>query len=154
MKRKIRPEFKIFKVEKEIKRDQGEIIYRRGSDSGFNILWEPEADVYEKEKEVVVEAEVPGIPVECLRIVQWGNRLIISGVKKEELKGKKFKFHRLEREMGSFRKEIVLPVPVQPEKTLAVLENGVLTIRLKKAGVNKEIEVKIQKPKEVENGGK
>ncbi|HOP60019.1 MAG TPA: Hsp20/alpha crystallin family protein [Candidatus Saccharicenans sp.] len=153
MKRKIRPEFKIFKAEKEIKRDRGEVVYRRGSGSGLNVLWEPEVDVYEQEKEVVVEAEVPGIPVEHLRIVQWGNRLILSGVKKEELKGKKFKFHRLEREMGFFRKEIILPVPVQPEKTVAVLENGVLTIRLKKAGGHKEIEVKIQKLKE-ENGGK
>ncbi|HRD01745.1 MAG TPA: Hsp20/alpha crystallin family protein [Candidatus Saccharicenans sp.] len=153
MKKKIRPEFKIFKVETEIKRDNEEVIYKRGNGSGFNVFWEPAMDVYEKDKEVVVEAEVPGIPVEHLQIVQWGNRLEISGVKKEELKAKKFKFHRLEREMGFFCKEIVLPVPIRPEKTVAVLENGVLTIRLKKASVNKEIEVKIRKSKE-ENGGK
>jgi len=44
-------------------------------------------------------------------------------------------------------------VPVETEKTVAILENGVLTIRLKKANVKKEIEVKIQKTRE-ENGGK
>lgn len=54
MKRKIRPEFKIFKAEKEIKRDRVDVIYRRGSGGGLNVLWEPEVDVYEHEKEVVV----------------------------------------------------------------------------------------------------
>jgi HSP20 family protein len=153
MKRKIRPEFRIFKVETEIRKGRGESIYKRPGGGDFNILWEPATDVYEKDREVVVEAEVPGIPVEHLKIVQWGNRLAISGVKQEEPKSKKFKFHRLEREMGFFHKEIVLPVAVEPEKTVAVLENGVLTIRLKKASEDKEIEVKIQRIKE-ENGGK
>ncbi|MDD8021140.1 MAG: Hsp20/alpha crystallin family protein [Acidobacteriota bacterium] len=153
MKRKIRPKVRIFKVETEIRKDSGQVIYRRPAESGFNIFWEPAMDVYEKDQELVIEAEVPGIPVEHLRIVQWGNRLEISGFKKEETKTKKLKFHRLEREMGFFRKDIVLPVPVQPEKTMAILENGVLTIRLRKADLNKEIEVKIQKPKE-ENGGR
>jgi HSP20 family protein len=153
MKRKIRPEFRIFKAETEIRKDRAESSYRQPGGSDFNILWEPATDVYEKEKEVVVEVEVPGILLQHLKIVQWGNRLTISGVKQEEPKAKKFKFHRLEREMGFFHKEIVLPVAVETEKTVAILENGVLTIRLKKAKVNKEIEVKIQKTSE-ENGGK
>jgi HSP20 family protein len=153
MKRKIRPEFRIFRAETEIRKDRAESGYRRPGGSDFNILWEPATDVYEKGREVVVEAEVPGVPLEHLKIVQWGNRLAISGVKQEEPKAKKVKFHRLEREMGVFHKEIVLPVPVETEKTVAILENGVLTIRLKKANVKKEIEVKIQKTRE-ENGGK
>ena len=154
MKKKIRPVARIFKVETKIREVSSEVIIRRESLSSWNLLWEPAVDVYEKEQELVVEVEVPGIPAKDLRIAQWGNRLEISGLKKETVEAKKLKFHRLEREMGFFRKEIILPVPVSMEKTTAFLENGVLTIILKKAKKeNKEIEVKIQKTGEESGGG-
>lgn len=154
MKKKIRPVARVFKVEAEIREVTGEIVFKRESLGSLELFWEPAVDVYEKEQEVVVEVEVPGIPAKNLRIIQWGNHLEISGIKKEVVEAEKLKFHRLEREMGFFRKEIVLPVPVSPEKTTAVLENGVLTIVLKKIKkANKEIEVKIQKSNEESGGG-
>ncbi|MGB9765022.1 MAG: Hsp20/alpha crystallin family protein [Candidatus Saccharicenans sp.] len=154
MKKKIRPIARVFKVETQIREVNGEIVIKRESLSNLDLFWEPAVDVYEKGEALVVEVEVPGISARNLRIIQWGNRLEISGLKKETIEAKKLKFHRLEREMGFFRKEIILPMPVSVEKTTAVLENGVLTIVLKKAKKeNKEIEVKIQKTDEESGGG-
>jgi HSP20 family protein len=154
MKKKIKPIARVFRVETEIRGVSGELVFKREAVGGLGLLWEPAVDVYEKEDEVVVEVEVPGVPARHLKVVQWGNRLEISGLKKEMVEAKKIKFHRLEREMGFFHKEIVLPVAVVADKTRAVLENGVLTICLPKAKKSsKEIEVKIQRSKDESGGG-
>jgi HSP20 family protein len=155
MKKKIRPVARVFRVETEIREGRGEVILKRESLGSLELYWEPAVDVYEKEQEVIVEVEVPGVSARNLRILQWGNRLEISGLKKEVVEAEKLKFHRLEREMGFFRKEIVLPVPVSAEKTTAILENGILTIKLKRARkADNEIEVKRQKSSEESGGGK
>jgi len=154
MKKKIKPVARIFKVETHIRGAGGEIMFRRESLGSPALAWEPAIDVYEKDEEVVVEVEVPGVPARNLRIVQWGNRLEISGLKKEVVEASQLRFHRLEREMGFFHKEIVLPVWVTQEDTRASLENGVLTIILKKQQKTaREIEVKAQKTEDEGQGG-
>ncbi|MGB9893926.1 MAG: Hsp20/alpha crystallin family protein, partial [Candidatus Saccharicenans sp.] len=148
MKKKIRPVARVFKVETEIRGASGQLVFKREALGNLGLTWEPAVDVYEKDQEIVVEVEVPGIQARNLRVIQWGNRLEISGLKKEVVEAEKLKFHRLEREMGFFHKEVILPAYVSAEKTKAVLENGVLTIFLQKVKKeNKEIEVKIQKAK-------
>jgi|GEM_PF-211389 len=155
MKKKIRPVARVFRVETEIREGTGEVVLKRESLGSLEFYWEPAVDVYENEQEVIVEIEVPGVPARNLRILQWGNRLEISGLKKEVVKAEKLKFHRLEREMGFFRKEIVLPVAVSTEKTTAILENGILTIKLRRARkADKETEVKRQRSTEENGGGK
>lgn len=154
MKKKIKPVARIFKVETQIKGTAGEMLYRRESPGSLSLAWEPAVDVYEKDEEVVVEVEVPGVPARNLKIIQRGNRLEISGLKKEVVEAARLRFHRLEREMGFFHKEIVLPVSVSSEDTRASLENGVLTIVLRKhQKPAREIAVKIQKPKDEDQGG-
>ncbi len=154
MKKKIKPVARIFRVETKIKGSGGEIMFRRESPGSPYLAWEPAADVYEKDEEVVVEVEVPGVPARNLRIVQRGNRLEVSGLKKEMVEASRLRFHRLEREMGFFHKEIVLPVWVSAEDTRALLENGVLTIILRKQKkTTREIEVKVQSKKDEGQGG-
>ncbi|MBC7350302.1 MAG: Hsp20/alpha crystallin family protein [Candidatus Aminicenantes bacterium] len=154
MKKKIKPVARVFKVETQIRGSNGELVFKRESLGSLGLAWEPAVDVYEKEDEIVVEVEVPGVLARNLKIVQWGNRLEVSGMKKEVVEAVRLRFHRLEREMGFFHKEIVLPVAVSSEDTRASLENGVLTIVLKKQPRStREIEVKIQKTKAEGQGG-
>ncbi len=154
MKKKIKPVARIFKVETHIKGTGGEIMFRRESLGSPALAWEPAVDVYEKDEELVVEVEVPGVSARNLRIVQRGNRLEVSGLKKEVVEASRLRFHRLEREMGFFHKEIVLPVWVSQDDTRAFLENGVLTIVLKKQQkTTREIEVKVQKSRDEGQGG-
>ncbi|MDW3229933.1 MAG: Hsp20/alpha crystallin family protein [Acidobacteriota bacterium] len=149
MKKKIIPVTRVFKVETRIKEiDSQEPDLQKKSLGGLGLAWEPAVDVYEKQDEVVVEVEVPGIEVRNLSIVQRGNRLIINGFKKELVESRKLRFHRLEREMGFFHKEIVVPVKVSTAETRATLENGVLTILLKKKKASQEIRLKIQNTKD------
>jgi HSP20 family molecular chaperone IbpA len=39
---------------------------------------------------------------------------------------------RLEREFGAFRRDVVVPGAIDPAQAIAALENGVLTVVLKK----------------------
>ncbi|MBW1947882.1 MAG: Hsp20/alpha crystallin family protein, partial [Deltaproteobacteria bacterium] len=71
----------------------------------------------------------------------------IKGVKRERRSCSPVRYFRLEREFGTFRRIVFLPSAVVPEKSKALLENGILTVTMKKyrKKKEKEIVVKVQK---------
>jgi len=92
----------------------------------------PATNVWEDERNVYVEAELPGLKMEDLEILACGNELTIRGERKNGCKGEAT-YHRRERGVGSFSRVLRLPVPVDAEKIEAALKAGVLTITLPKA---------------------
>ena len=105
-------------------------------------------DISEKEDEVIVKIELPGVSQKDIAILLHSNRIEIKGIKMERRSRSKVRYFRLEREYGTFRRIIFLPSAVDPEKSKALLMNGILTIILKKYRKRKEREVviKVQKP--------
>jgi HSP20 family protein len=95
--------------------------------------WSPALDVAETNDEVEVRAEIPGVDPKQLDIAVQGNRLVISGEKKETKESKENAFHRRESYYGSFTRELQLPGGVDAGKVDATYADGVLTIRLKKS---------------------
>jgi len=89
-------------------------------------------DIYEKEHEVIVEMELPGVQEKDVKILLFSSRLEVSGLKKEIAGQPDARYLRLEREFGAFRREVFVPCAVDQEKTYASLENGILTIVLGK----------------------
>lgn len=103
-------------------------------------LWrEPAAGVFplvnvtENSENYYVRAELPGIKADELDISVAGNSLSISGERKIPLENANAKYHRREREAGSFNRIISLPAPVSTSKVEARSLDGVLTIVLPKA---------------------
>ncbi|HOI44262.1 MAG TPA: Hsp20/alpha crystallin family protein [Candidatus Aminicenantes bacterium] len=144
--RKIKPVSKIIRIETEIRRYLGGIHAQNRELSGLEQIWIPVLDIYEKEEEVVVEVELPGILKKDVEIIICGTRIEVKGMKKEEAGGAGLRYHRLEREYGAFRRVAFVPSSVDPDRTTAVLANGILTIVLKKQErKSREIEVKIGK---------
>ncbi len=80
-----------------------------------------------------IRAELPGIKADELDITVTGKSLAIAGERKipEETNGAKY--HRREREAGSFRRMVSLPGPISAEKVEATCTNGILTVVLPKA---------------------
>ena len=99
---------------------------------------------------ITVEVELPGVEQKDIQLVFYGNRIEIKGLKNEIPPGARIKYLRLEREYGPFRRFIFLPNAVHPEKTRALLENGVLTIQFKKVKRkhDRQVVLKIRKPEE------
>jgi HSP20 family protein len=110
----------------------------------------PVVDISESETDIIVEAELPGVTESDVQLVLHNNRLEIKGTKKEILGHSQIKYFRLERESGPFRRYVFLPNAVNPDRTKAVLENGVLTVVFKKYRRKKQGEVvlEIKKPDE------
>lgn len=145
----IKPVSRVIKIEEEIERIMGEVFFQKKEQLALSEGWVPCVDIYEKESEIIVETEVPGIRQKEITILLHNNRIEVKGIKKEDRIEKKIKYFRLEREFGNFRRIIVLPSSIVPEKTKAFLENGILTIILKKyKKKEKELSVKIQKTEE------
>lgn len=102
------------------------------TDMAFN--FNPKVDISENEKNFIVEAEIPGVKKEDMKISLQENILTISGEKKTETSEKKEKnFYRSERSYGTFTRSFTLPEEVNPDKVDAKFENGVLRITLEKA---------------------
>ena len=112
----------------------------------MNLTYHPKIDISEDEKNIFVDAEVPGIAKEDLKIVLEDNVITISGEKKQEEEKKDKNFHRTERAYGSFSRSFTLPVEVDSNKVSAAFENGILKIALEKAepktAKEKNIEIK------------
>lgn len=92
----------------------------------------PAINIWQKEGELALTAEIAGLQVDALDITVSGDSLMISGVRQaEQLEGGQT-YHRRERYTEPFSRTIELPYAVDPDKTEATYEKGVLTIRLQR----------------------
>ena len=92
----------------------------------------PAVDVYETPTEFIVEMELPGVDGKDVKVLLFSTRLEVSGFKRELGTPRGSRYTRLEREYGAFRRDVVVPGAIDPDKAVAALENGVLTVVLQK----------------------
>ncbi len=147
MVKRIKPTTRVMRIEEEIHRLMSEALSQRREWLDLEGGWIPSVDVYEKESDLVVEVEVPGLSRGDLHISLLTSRIELRGAKRENQASKNIRYLRLEREYGKFRRTIPLPCAVLQDKATAYLENGILTICLKKmrAGDPKDVPLKPQR---------
>ncbi|GBD07238.1 Spore protein SP21 [bacterium HR21] len=107
----------------------------------------PRVDISEDERNVYIQAELPGVAKEDVKVTISEDRVLtIRGEKKQERKVEERNFLRVERTFGSFSRSFMLPENVKIDEIDAKFENGVLTITLPKAEPSKpkEVEVKVR----------
>lgn len=104
----------------------------------------PSLDVIDRDNEIVVRAEVPGIEKKDLSVSLTDNLLTIKGESGSEKKEEKGDYHREEISKSSFSRSVTLPGTVDASKTNASLKDGLLEITLPKleASRRKNITVK------------
>lgn len=109
----------------------------------------PSLDVAESNGTIDVTMDVPGMKAENIDIQVLGNRLTISGERKEEKeeKGNGKSYHRIERHMGAFSRTVGLPCEVDESKVDASYQNGVLKIRLPKSEEAKSHKIAVNEKK-------
>jgi HSP20 family molecular chaperone IbpA len=128
--RKIKPVARVIKIQTEVDRIKRAPVPRRDPVPGLDEIWLPLVDVCEKPREIVVEAEMPGVSQADIMITVQSNRVEITGTKRDAARSQNVKYLRLEREFGRFRRLVALPCTVVPDRARAFLANGVLTIQL------------------------
>ena len=94
--------------------------------------WIPPIDVHETVEEYVITAELPGLGRDDVQIQVRDGQVQISG-QRRKLDIPCEQFHRVERGHGTFSRTFQLPVPVDAERIVADLRDGVLTVTCPKS---------------------
>jgi len=103
-------------------------------------------DILEKDGNLILRAELPGMTEKQIELKLEGNTLTLKGERKMENEDKKSSYHRVESFYGSFTRSFRLPDTVDAEKINAEYKNGVLmvTIPQKPEVRPREIPVSVQ----------
>ena len=104
----------------------------------------PALDLYETDKEVVAELDLPGFDPEKIEISVEEGVLKISGEMEEKKEEKERGYWRKEIKRGSFERMVRLPVPVKEDKVEAIYDKGILKIIMPKVETKPASKVKIK----------
>lgn len=104
----------------------------------------PKVDVIDRDAEVVVRAQVPGVDKKDLEVNVAENLLTIKGTTSHEETEEKGDFHRREMSWGRFSRTVELPAEVDDTKAKATLKDGVLELVLPKAATSRRRSIKVQ----------
>jgi len=106
---------------------------RRGQDP--ERMWSgrfPRLSFADKGGNIVLEADLPGLSEKDVQLSIHQDVLTVSGERKPDAPQGAY-VHRQERRPVKFSRSFALPCKVDPERSLATLKNGVLTVTLAKA---------------------
>ena len=104
----------------------------------------PLVNLYEEEDAVHVEALAPGLDPGELNISILRNVLTISGEKKYPVVDVQPEaYHRRERAVGKFVRQVELPIDVDGEKVSATYKNGLLRLTLPKSEAAKPRQIAV-----------
>lgn len=103
----------------------------------------PSIDVVNREKEIVVKAEVPGFDKEDIDISLSGRTLTIQGESRHEEETEEGDVHRHEIRSGSFSRVVTLPEEVDGSKATSSYKDGVVELKLPKPRRSKKHAIKI-----------
>jgi HSP20 family protein len=107
--------------------------------------WSPLVDITEDEKEYLIQAELPDMKKEEVRLTVENGVLSISGERKFENEEKGRKYHRIERAYGSFVRSFSLSEDADESNVTANFKDGMLQVHLPKSvkAKQKTVEIKI-----------
>jgi len=110
---------------------------RGGRDAGFNRgreqdhgIWSPQVEMYERDNQLVICADLPGLKKEDIQLEITDNALVIHGERRQEWEDTQEGYRRSERSYGSFYRTIPLPEGMDAEQAKANFQDGVLKIIL------------------------
>ncbi len=103
----------------------------------------PAVNIFEKDGEVVLVTELPGVKREDLNIEVKGNTVRLAGERKIEY-GKDVSYHRVERNSSKFDRTLRLPINIETDKVKAEYKDGILVLSLPRAEKDKPKQITIQ----------
>ena len=111
-------------------------------------MWTPAVEIEEKEEELLLKAEIPGLNAEDLEVEVSEDRVIISGEHKEEKKteDKEKNYFHSEFHYGRFERVIPLPLAIKTDEIKSDFQKGVLTLTLPKLKDAPKKSVKVKLP--------
>ncbi|HRL76660.1 MAG TPA: Hsp20/alpha crystallin family protein [Candidatus Accumulibacter phosphatis] len=103
----------------------------------------PAVDLIDRENEVVVRAELPGVSKDEISISLTADAITIQAQSRQEDADEKGDYRRREIRSSSFSRSLPLPAAVDSEAAKAVFKDGVLEVSLPKTPVAKGRQVPV-----------
>ncbi len=104
----------------------------------------PSVNVIDRDKEIIVKAELPGVEKDDLDISLTQNTVTIKGTTSHEEKEEKGDYYRCEMTSGSYARTLSLPADVDDSKAKAKFKNGVLKLTLPKIKSSNRTTIKVE----------
>jgi len=92
--------------------------------------WAPQIDVFQRNNELVVKADLPGLKKDDVKIDITDDGLTIQGERRSEHQEEREGVYRSERSYGSFYRVVPLPEGAMTDQAKATFNNGVLEITM------------------------
>jgi HSP20 family protein len=102
------------------------LLPRDLKNAGFN----PTMDAFEKDGELVVKVDLPGLDKSDVKVAMRNGNLELRGERKEEKEIKEDDFYRCERSYGQFFRSLPMPENVTEKDIKAKFKNGVLEVHV------------------------
>jgi len=106
-------------------------FFRLASSPASHALWEPPADVFEDEQEVVVVVALPGVAAERLEVAAEPGAIRVRAERPLPFAGTRRAVRQLEIPYGCFERRVALPAG-RFEIAAHELTHGCLVLRLRK----------------------
>jgi HSP20 family protein len=106
-------------------------FFRLTASERTQAVWEPPADVFEDELEVIVVIALPGVPAERVEVSTESGALVVRAERRLRLAGSRYAVRQLEIPYGYFERRIPLPM-AQLNVGAPELLDGCLILRLRK----------------------
>jgi HSP20 family protein len=94
--------------------------------------WAPRIDVFEKDRALIIRADLPGLKKEDVHVDLGDGVLVIRGETQHESDSRADQYYRVERSSGSFYRRLPLPFEVDSDHIKAGMSDGVLEIRIER----------------------
>ena len=117
----------------------GGLTRRSGAQQRAQVTeWAPAMDVLQRDGDLMVRAELPGVKLEDVDITVHDRVLTISGERKLEEETERGGYYVRERRHGSFRRSMTLPEGVEEDRIRARFQDGVLEVTIEGAAAVRE----------------
>lgn len=94
--------------------------------------WIPAVDLVDQDDQLVLRADLPGVPEQDINIEVKDDVLTVSSERNSERTDRRDGYHRYERARGRFSRSLMLPEDVDVDGIEASFERGVLEVRIPK----------------------
>ncbi len=95
-----------------------------------NAAWQPPIDVYERESDIIVLVEIPGVREGQVHVMVKQGVLDITGARTKQVPPDTLHVHQMEIPYGDFARTLRLPEEADAEHIEAQYDCGYLTIRI------------------------
>jgi HSP20 family protein len=104
--------------------------FARRSTKGTGFEWAPEVEVFQKNNELTIKADLPGLTKDEVSVEVTEDAVIIQGERKREHQEEREGYYRTERSYGTFCRVVPLPAGAIGDQAKAQFRDGVLEVTM------------------------